>query len=418
MFAVYRGRVIVHTEEYVNLLQWRLVVSVLRVKLRFQRYLKVETPEISITNDKVQKAAITKQIVALTLGDPALIEIGTLLNWPFKLYNTSMTLFPNTVVESINYSMDDCPGTYGVECRQYWRASLNLKRDACKLDGSYALTYTLFCNEFNTQNCSLNKNNPNDTGTTVNFKLQSENFCAEVTVDVGISGNIRSYENQSFAVVKTSYIVNRRVFYLIKINSDLNVPNTPDGYDPTLSTTVVKFSKLDLVSADIKYNASFSIRVWDNYAATNWATTSQGIDYGTLCQVHTDRLAPNAGPLLTNSIGFSFIFTRTVAAVPKNGKLTFTVAAIVQGTYTNLSKKRFALGTDGSDKSSFALDSDVTEDTTDTNTGSGTPTPTTQGGNTTTNAGPTTGNVPTGGNSGNAFTIIVSFIAMLLCLLI
>jgi hypothetical protein len=392
--------------------------------------LKVETPEIGITNDKVQKAAITKQIVALTLGDPALIEIGTLLNWPFKLYNFTMSAFPSTVVESIVYTYDDCVGTFGTECRQYWRTSLNLKRDACKLDGSYALSYTLFCNEGSATNCSLNKNNPNDTSTTVNFKLQSENFCAEVTVDVGISGNIRSYENQSFADVKTSYIVNRRVFYLIKINSDLNIPNTPDGYDPNLSTTVVKFSKLDLVNVDIKYNASFSLRIWDNYAATNWATTSQGIDYGTLCQKHTDKLAPNAGALLSNSVGFSFVFTRLVAAVPKNGKLTFTVAATVQGTYTNLSKKRFTLATDGNDKTSFALDSDVTDDTTDTqvptsstgatgNTGAtGTTAPTTGGNPSTTNAGPTNTVVTPTGNTGNSFTLIVSFIALLICLLI
>jgi fibro-slime domain-containing protein len=419
-FLIYRGRVIVHTEEYVGINQWRLLVSVLRVKLRFQRYLKVETPEIGITNDKVQKAAITKQIVALTLGDPALIEIGTLLNWPFKLYNFTMSAFPGSVVESVVYSFDDCVGTYGTECRQYWRTSLNLKRDACKLDGSYALSYTLFCNEGSANNCSLNKNNPNDTGTIVNYKLQSENFCAEVTVDVGISGNIKSYENQSFADVKTSYIVNRRVFYLIKINSDLNVPNTPEGYDPLLSTTVVKFSKLDLVNVDIKLNQSFSIRVWDNYAATNWATTSQGIDYGTLCQKHTDRFAPNAGPLLTNSVGFSFIFTRAVAAVPKNGKLTLTVAATVQGTYTNLSKKRFTLQSGGSDKTSFVLDNDVQDDATDTTT----PTTATTGGNpsTTTQQGnPTTTNTPVpvpSGNTANAFTIVVSFIAMLLCLLI
>jgi hypothetical protein len=296
-----------------------------------------------------------------------------------------------------------------------------LKRDACKLDGSYALSYTLFCNEGSANNCSLNKNNPADTATTVNFKLQSENFCAEVTVDVGISGNIRSYENQSFAVVKTSYIVNRRVFYLIKINSDLNVPNTPDGYDPNLSTTVVKFSKVDLVNVDIRYSNGTLLRIWDNYAAVNWTATSQGIDYGTLCQTHTDKLAPNAGPLLSNSIGFSFIFTRTVAAVPKNGKLTFTVAATVQGTYTNLQKKRFTLATDGKDKTSFNLDSDVTDDTTvPTDTTGANPT-TTQGGNpTTTNAGPTTGNTPTptGNNTGNSFTLIVSFLALLISLLI
>jgi len=340
--------------------------------------LEVTTPAISITNAYIQKAAITKQIVALSLGSPALVEIGTLVNWPFYLYNFTMNTFPVNTVQTITYTHDDCSGAYGTQCNQFWRTSLGLYKDACTLNGNYNNHYTLFCNPLNTNNCSLNQNLASDTEVDIAFTLQSENFCAEISVDVGITGIINCYENQSFALVKTAYIVNRRVFYLIQINSDLNNPNTPQGYNPSSSGTVVTFASLALITVDISYPNGTLVRIWDNGTAVVWANTAQKIDYGTLAMTYTSSLSPagtNPTPLLNNAIGFSFIFSPQIAQVPKNGQSSFTVVCTVQATYNNLSKKRFILASSGSDSSTFSQDNSITDDTVaDTTTGAG-PTP-------------------------------------------
>jgi hypothetical protein len=330
-----------------------------------------------------------------------------------------MPIFPGNVVEFINYEHDDCPNTFGTECRQYWRTILSLQKNACKLDGQYSYHYALDCNELNQANCTLNKQNISDTQADVAFKLQSENFCAEITVDVGISGNINSYENQSFAVIKTSYIINRRVFFLIKINSDLNVPNTPEGYDPNSSGTVVTFSKLDLVTVEVK-TPSLLLRIWDNYTAVNYSTTADKIDYGTNCTTHTDKLTPASVPLLKNSIGFSFVFTRLVAPVPKNGKLSLNIIATVQATYNNLSKKRFTLQTTGDEKNTFSLDSEAADDTTapDTTPTVTTPTNSNTGSNTGTPATSTNTPVPTKTETGNSFALVASLMILIISLLI
>jgi len=425
LYLIYRGRVIVHNQEWTNIDDWRFIRSVLRVKLRFQRVVSVETPQLTVTNQNLKKAAITKQLVALELGSPAIIEIGTLTPWPFKLYTFVMNVYPLGKVAAITYSADNCTSTQGQDCRQYWRTALTLTQGTCTLDGTYSLNWTVNCGEdVAPANCSLSPSTPSDFVGSVQFTLKSENFCAEITVDVGIVGNIKSFDTQSFAATanKTSFIVGRRGYYLVKINSDLNEPKTlsgqtdPDLYDESNPKCFVTFSKVELVTVTVKFSNGSYIRVWSNKAPADYASLGQ-FNFQTNCTTHyTDS---NNAALPHNAVGFSFVFTRDLAQPPKSGKVTFTVNAEVQGTYSNTQKKRFVLATAGNDKSNFNLDSEVADDcvgaTCATNTGT---TTTTAAGTTTTTTTSATTTTTAATTTAGSSALIVCFILMIAALVI
>jgi hypothetical protein len=419
-YLVYRGRVIVHNQEWVGLGQWRIIRSILRIKLRFQRLVSVESPEIGVVGKNIQRAAITKQIVALSLGDPALIELGTTVPWPYQLKSFTMGIFPTTKVANWAPSSDNCTSTQGQECRQNWRTSLTLFDGVCTLDGVYTLNFTVGCGPDAQGNlCPLDLNNPADTISSVQYTLKSENFCAELLVDVGIAGNIKPYSDQSFATPKITFVVNTKGFYLVKVNSDLNEPKgaggatDPDLYTPGGAGIVVTFAKVEVINVAVRINGSNNpIRIYENKAPVSSATwiTRYGVDYKADCQVHTTKTG--GASVGENAIGFSFNYTRALINPPKNGKTTFTVLADVQVTYSNTSKKRFLLQSPDSDNKGFDATNDLDDDGTGTDgTATGNTTPT---GNTNTGATQQTKET----DSSNAAALIATLLMMIVALLI
>jgi len=278
---------------------------------------------------------------------------------------------------------------------------LYLTSTACTLDGTYALNFSVACGAgVPSSNCSLSV--PSDFVGSVTFTLQSENFCATASVDVGIVGNVRSYANQSFDAYppETAFILGRRAYYLVKLNSDLNTPldangnPSPDLYVVGGSGTVVSFASVAVDNVAVAFSNGTQQRVISAGAAQNYA--AQGIgDLGTLAQIHTTNAAGVA--LQENEVGFSFVWTRQLVAVPQNQEVTVTVVADVTGTYANQGNKRFGLASSGNDSSSYTIDSNVQDSGYSSTVTSATGTPTNSGTGTPTNSGtPTSSGTPTG----------------------
>jgi hypothetical protein len=403
--TVYSGKVIIHNQEWLGTEQWRIVRSVLRVKVRFQRYVQVETPDIVGVPKYGANFAITKQIVALDLGSPALIEIGSLINWPYELGNFTFSKFPSTKVAFSVQAFDGCTSQQGKSCRQYYRTTMSLTEGTCTLDGDYELTMNLECDEANKANCSLDSTDP--ATLSVQYKLKSENFCATITVDIGIIGKITTHENQTFTGIRLNFIVNRRVYFLVKVNSDLNEPKDSSGkvdieaYDPNNVKTIIKFSRTELVTVSVKFTNGTVVRLWRRGALDAW---------GTLCQNHTVATTNPQKTLLLNSVGFSFIVTKAIANPPKNGKVTFTVLAEVQVTYPSTKKRA-----DADDTSSYSTDTGIDADPTDTDvpdTTSPTTNPTT-----TTTGNPTNPTTSKKNETGTSFALFAYLMFLIVALI-
>jgi len=240
---VFKGQVIMqHVEWIASINEWRHTQSILRIKVRFQRFASVTlNPEISIFKTPDVTAAITKQIVSINLADPALIEVVTVLSWPYKLSPSTFTLAetPAGKVLSTAYAFDDCNNAEGTSCKQRWRTALTLTENTCTLDGNYKLTYTKACSPSQT-NCPLQEA---DKPAFVAYSLISENFCAEVTVEVGLTGSVGVFEDAGYSKTRTAFIVGARAYFLVKVESELNTPSKPN---------TIAFSNTELVTVTVR----------------------------------------------------------------------------------------------------------------------------------------------------------------------
>jgi len=114
---------------------------------------------------------------------------------------------------------------------------LTLTENTCTLDGNYKLSYTKICNPLQT-NCPLTDG---ERAASIGYSLQSENFCAEVSVEVSLVGNITVYQDAALTQAKTSFIVGTRAYFLVSVDSDLNKP-----------VKVISFSKTAVVTVTVR----------------------------------------------------------------------------------------------------------------------------------------------------------------------
>jgi len=299
---------------------------------------------------------------------------------------------------------------------------LKLTDGTCTLDGNYAMNWTLNCYEAAIGSSSLCPlSTPADFIAAVSYSLKSENFCATTTVDVGIVGNLRAYQDDSYTVIRTAYVVNRNGYFLVKVNSDLNTPKNASGFpDPDLyvvggTGTVITFSKVTLVTVSVRTTTGDTTPV-RLYANSLPAVFDAGKDLLTNCAQITQYANGTALPV--NSVGFSFNFSRKLASsLARNSQLSFVISAEVQVTYSNLSKKRFGLEilAGGSDTNNYEAQNDVSDDGTGpTDTATVTDTGSATSG-TTTSTGATSSKTSTG--TSNSVALVASFLLMLITLM-
>jgi hypothetical protein len=334
---VYKGQVIIHNMEWLtNLKQWRIIRSVLRIKIRFQKFIRVNC-DTTVFNEKLLTFAITRQIVAIQLGQPALVELTTIINYPYKLYNGNLTLFPTENITSIDFSsvQDDCTSSADKNCIQSWRTSLHLSNDTCNLDGDYAMTFSLKCADGIADNeCPLDSS-ASGNETVINYKLRSEDFCAEVSVDVGIYGYMLCFLDDSFEMHSGIFTVGQRAFFLIKINSDLNPRNSSgeldaDFYDE--STAVIKFSKLSFSTITVRLESTGEvIRLLEK-------SEPLSNDFGASFKIETQY--GNGSSFDSNAAAFSLILTRELLKLDQNGRAKVTIGAEIEASFDDTTSKR------------------------------------------------------------------------------
>jgi len=379
-FQIYKGQVIIHNYEWLdNFTEWRKIQSVLRIKICFQRFISVYSTNITTTVSEANlTCAITKQIVAVTLGQPALIELLTLISSPYKLEKPFLADSPSGKIE--NYTVTEnfisvaCSAS-DTRCRQRWHLSMKLTPETCTLDGEYTMNWTRSC----IPSLSCPSNNATNFA---KFILTSEDFCAEIEVEVGLSGTLISYEDSNFQKARTQWTVGSTVYFKVNVNSDLN----PNPYSE--ATAVIKFLKTKLITVHIRNNLNSSIPL-RLFEFGNPASFDPSVDP----KVNIKEISQTAG----NEVGFSFQFTNELYQQLTTNNQPYTVGAEVQVTYDNKNvKKRALLQNQGDGSELIRYSSEVTigtgrDDTRDTR-----------------------GNTDTQGNS---YLIIVNIILLLLAFL-
>jgi len=338
-FEVYAGRVILRHQEWLESIKtWRTIQSVLRIRIKFQRFVSVDTTT-SVYNEQNLRSAITQQVVSIERTDPARVEIVTLLSWPYKLDSAvnkwGLGTVPNNPdsspkYSSITYGTTDCTVTQGKDCRQRWNQLFFLNDKTCTLTGQYALNYTLTCGPgISTTDCPLTQK---DKPVAIVYTLTSEDFCATVEVDIGLVASMMSYEDATFTTVRSAFTVGRDAFFKIVVTSDVNTV--------TFSASAVQEVQF-LVKADGKTAASISI--YKKGVTADCTKTFCNFKIINRIDVKESAFSFNVS---TNLIDLSAEAAAGSPALKQNSKITFTLNAVVQVSYldTAVSKKRFLMG--------------------------------------------------------------------------
>jgi len=343
-YRIYRGQVIIQNHEYLsNIQDCRFIQSVLRIKITFQLFVQVNLSSVTYNQPNLN-SAITRQIVSIQLGQAACLQLTTTLNYPYELSNGDLILTPQGKFLNHTFvgAVESCSGTD--VCRQRWTACLNLANGTCDLDGSYAMNFTQICRSGNNQ-CPLSES---EKDAIIDFTLTSENFCATISIDIGLTGTIKSYSDSTFQTEKTSFVLGQKACYLITINSDSN--SSP--YNP--KTASILLSSTQLTSVTVRVNSNID-RLFSSSNSSN--------DFGTNFQT----IQQSQG----NSVGFCFTYSVTlINNLNCTGTVTVTIGAEVSVEYTSSSNsngKRDVLASSGSDTSAQSTDNSLTITTTSQN---------------------------------------------------
>eukprot|EP01130_Rhizamoeba_saxonica_P009281 TRINITY_DN376_c0_g1_i10.p1 TRINITY_DN376_c0_g1~~TRINITY_DN376_c0_g1_i10.p1 ORF type:complete len:955 (-),score=262.83 TRINITY_DN376_c0_g1_i10:452-3289(-) len=319
--TVYKGQIIARFVDYTTIEEFRFTQAVLRIKLRFQKFVSVTT-EIDVFNQPGIKAAITQQIVAVELGDPAQIELVTVNEWPYIFVGPLIdgepvfSAFPAAKIASYQLTETPCVESENNFCRQRWMNVMGLQENACTLDGTYEYTWIQTCQESLTDDCPIE-----DRSVNIVYTLQSENFCAEVTVEVGITGVMASFE-EDLTTEKTSWVEGDRVYFVVEVSSEL------EG-DEALTV----FSATTLVSVLVTPEGGDSFLIVNDGEVVPVSDLADDTDFDVVdlqIEVEIDNLDD-----VEDQTSFSFILSPAlVDLLNANSQLELNVAAVVEVTYS------------------------------------------------------------------------------------
>eukprot|EP01130_Rhizamoeba_saxonica_P018949 TRINITY_DN9676_c0_g1_i1.p1 TRINITY_DN9676_c0_g1~~TRINITY_DN9676_c0_g1_i1.p1 ORF type:complete len:811 (+),score=252.08 TRINITY_DN9676_c0_g1_i1:56-2488(+) len=331
-YLVWKGQFIVNFQEWiVDITEWRYIQAVLRMKLRFQLFASVTTEIVAFEVPEL-RAAITQQIVAVDINDPAIIEIVTLSNYPYYLKDPELSVIPSITVPSANdpdvdveqsiiadydITLKDCTIEDGQACKQRWYQIWTLVEDVCELDGAYALNLTRTCGEGLEEDCPLD-----DERFAIDFTLDSEDFCAEIQLEIALTGTLASFKDTDFEEEHSSFIEGDLVRFLVEVESSLN----------TEEETAVEFSGVTLVEVYItpldgepESDLEVPYAVYDDEEVTALALEHEA----------EFQVIPGL-PDTTNTVGFEFTITGAMAAyLERNSFKTFSVSAVVRVDYAD-----------------------------------------------------------------------------------
>jgi hypothetical protein len=255
-----------------------------------------------------------------------------------------------------------------------WRTAITLTENTCTLDGDYELQFIRTCDpaQLSDSDCALVGR---DNNVPVGYSLRSENFCAEITVEVSLSGKVQVFSDAGYQNPKTAYIVGDRAYFLVTVTSDLN-----DGYSGP--NPPITFSKTEIKTVTIKKQsvlaAEVPIRLIERFITVNFGLPADQ-DYNPEAAIVVD---PRSG----NTVGFNFVFSRKLCnLLAANSFTKFTVGAEVKVTYGNLKKRgNLEILVTGEESATYSAepelnDTSFTADTSSTKASTGTTTGTTSG---------------------------------------
>lgn len=225
----FEGEMDIYNEEFLgsipgsnrNTLYLRKIRSRLPFIIQYPRFISLTTESPRIYAAINVDAAIVKQFFQSDIPrapGSADVEIDTRVQYPFKGKNPSIT-GPSGQTVSVQLSPGiGCPDQQNTLCTQLWDIQVIPDLNKCNFNGNYTLTFDLECQPSRSGvNCPLK---PGEDTVTINFRLESEDFCPKVIENIDLSGALTTYQDAPRTVPKEAFLDGQTIYFKSKLNSN------------------------------------------------------------------------------------------------------------------------------------------------------------------------------------------------------
>jgi hypothetical protein len=308
-FASYTNNLFVKHKDLISTFRgtpvYRDTIHTFPVVIKFKTSVTVDTA-LNVFAPVNLLAAITRQTYD-PVTSSGVIEFTTSLQWPFELSAATLNGVPVQLNVTLGASALSCPATNGAPCDQLYTLSVTPDQ-ACSLSGNYQLSFTVVCRG-SPADCPLDAATASATVTGV---VNSENFCAGLDLNIGLTGSLAVYADNAFATDKNDFLHGQVAYFQATLSTD----NT----------------------ATIIDSAIVEIRIDDGttskYLRSASAPTANGVSVGLADMVAASTPSQPAFQLTPNNDVFT---------VPVDSQVQFTVYAVIDVSYTGNLKKRFVM---------------------------------------------------------------------------
>jgi len=204
-----------------------------------------------------------------------------------------------------------CTIANDTDCRGYYQITIDPLQQ-CMLTGQYIIAVTPSCRDPTPPECDTSK-----IGQTINItaNLQSEDFCSQFQVNVGLSATINSYTDSTFTTQNNGFYAAGSVYFKASATTDA-------GSDAITSTAILGVS---LINQNNLSNIYVLVDPTNNGAVTAIGTK---IGYKTY-------------PGQSTWVGFSYLLNNPYTQPPKDSFVEFAVKVTLSVSYAT--KKRGVL---------------------------------------------------------------------------
>lgn len=209
--------------------------------VKFPKQVTASVSNLSAFQPPNVLAAVIRQVVELDVSAvtdiDAKITLFTSTQWPFYLDTATMQvnsipalITQDSFVNSVHCNdpqVTDAPNPTvndALACSQQW--ILDLQVDAtqlCEIDGDYQVEFNARCQPsfLGQTDCPLVQDDQGQIQNvfTVDFTIDSENFCAQVVDTVDVAATLASFKDHAHAVAATNYIQGQTAYFVTKVSS-------------------------------------------------------------------------------------------------------------------------------------------------------------------------------------------------------
>lgn len=150
----------------------------------------------------------------------ALLKGNLQLQWPFEVETLTLVTVPSGITGNLTAFLDydaDCPDQADTLCDDEFQIDVDPGNE-CYFSGLYVMNITFKCRDSHLNDCPI-QTSDNNFASTVSLDVVSQHLCADLQIDVGLTGEMASYEDIDLTIPRDDFFVNTSIFFGVNLTT-------------------------------------------------------------------------------------------------------------------------------------------------------------------------------------------------------